>query len=177
MKNTLKVLFVALLALGMMACGEKKLTQEDLKKAEAGLFKDGNSMDEKEAPKVAEKYLKFVEQNPNDSSAVKWLYHAFEINMMLKNVEKSEELCKQLIAQYPDSKWAPMSLLMMGAYVYDGQLKDTAKAHAYYQRLIDEYPESEYVEDAKKYIGYLGLTPEEIMTLMMLDQMEEGETF
>ena len=177
MKNTLKMMMFALLAFGMMACGEKKLTQEDLKKAEAGLFKDGKTMDEKEAPKVAEKYLKFVEQNPNDSSAVKWLYHAFEINMMLKNVEKSEELCKQLIAQYPDSKWAPMSLMMMGGYVYDGQLKDTAKAHVYYQRLIDEYPESEYVDDAKKCIEYLGLTPEEIMSLMMLEQMEEGESF
>jgi hypothetical protein len=41
-----------------------------------------------------------------------------------------------------------------------------------FQRLIDEYPESGLVEDAKKSIEYLGLTPEEIMELFVTSQME-----
>lgn len=177
MKNTLKVLLVALLAFGMFACGEKKLTQEDLKKAEATLFNEDRTMNEEVAPKVAEKYCQFVKQHPNDSTSAKWLYHALEINVVMKNYEKSEELSKQLLEQYPKSDWAPMSLLLMGSYVYDHQLNDTAKAHAAFQRLIDDYPESEWVDDAQKSIEYLGLTPDEIMSLMMIDQMEEGETF
>ena len=177
MKNTLKMMMFALLALGMMACGEKKLTQEDLKKAEAGLFNEDKSMNLETAPKVAEKYCKFVEQSPDDPTAAKWLYHALEINVMLKNVDKSEELCKQLTEHYSDSDWAPMSLLLMGNFIYNDHLNDTARAHVAFQRLIDEYPESEWVDDAQKSIDYLGLTTDEIMTLMMIDQMEEDETF
>ena len=173
MKKTLKLMAVVLLALGLFACGEKKLTNEDMKKAEKTLFNEDQSLNEEVAPKVAEQYCKFVEQNPNDASADKWLFHAMEINVMLKDAEKSEALCDQLLKQYPKSKWAPKGLLLLGSYVYNDQLNDTARAHQAYQRLIDEYPESELVEDAKKSIEYLGLSPEEIFSLFATSEMIE----
>lgn len=175
MKNTLKMMMFALLAFGMMACGEKKLTQEDLKKAEATLFNQDQSINEAEAPKVAEKYCKFVEQNPDDATADKWLYHALEINILLKDSNKSIALCDQLVRQYPQSKWTPTGLFLLGSYVYNDQLNDTARAHETFQKVIDNYPESELADDAKKSIEYLGLTPEEIMTLIVMSQMEEEE--
>jgi outer membrane protein assembly factor BamD (BamD/ComL family) len=175
MKNILKTMAIAMLAFGLFACGEKTLTQNDLKMAEAKLFNDDKSINESEAPQVAETFCKFVEQHPDDSTAVEWLYHAMEINVMLKNADKSVELCDQLLQQYPQSKWAPMSLFLVGSYVYNDQLNDTAQAHATLQRLIDEYPESKLVEDAEKSIEYLGLTPDEIMSLIMLSQMEEDD--
>ena len=64
---------------------------------------------------------------------------------------------------------------MIGNYIYDNQLNDTAQAHKCYQRLIDEYPDSELVDDARKSIEYLGLTPDEIMARIMMSQMEEVE--
>ena len=175
MKNTLRMMILALLAFGMFACGGKKLTEEDLREAQATLFNEDQSINEEAAPKVAEKYCKFVKQNPNDSSAAKWLYHAMEINVLLKNADKSVEIGNQLLKQYPESEWAPMSLFLMGSYVYDDQLKDTAQAHVVFQRLIDEYPESELVDDAQKSIEYLGFTPEEIMTKIMLSHIDEDE--
>ena len=175
MKNTLKLMLFALLAVGMMACGEKKLTQDDLKAAEATLFNEDQTINEAVAPEVAEKYCQFVKQSPDDPTAPRWLYHALEINMMLKDSDKAIKIGNQLLEQYPQSKWAPMSLFMLGSYVYDDQLNDTAQAHKCYQRLIDEYPESELVDDAQKSIEYLGLTPEEIMSIIMMSQMEEEE--
>ena len=94
---------------------------------------------------------------------------------MLKDVDKSEKLCEQLLQQYPQSKWAPMSLLMMGSFVYEDILNDTAQAHAAYQRLIDNYPESDLVDDAQKSIEFLGLTNEERMSRIMMSQMDDGE--
>ena len=174
MKKTLKFL----LALGLFACGEsrKKITLEELREAQSILFEKG-SLNEKEAPKVAEKYCRYVKQNPNDTAAVKWLFHAMEIHVLLKNADKSEELCNQLLKQYPQSKWAPQALLTLGSFVYNDQLNDTAKAHAAFQRLIDEYPDSDLVDDAQKSIEYLGMSPDEIMSLIMMNQMdvEEGE--
>ena len=177
MKNILKITFVALLAFGMFACGgnEKTLTQADLKAAEATLFNDDQTVNEAVAPQVAETYCQFVKQNPNDSTAAQWLYHAMEINVLLKDADKSVELCDQLLEQYPQSEWAPMSLFLLGSYIYDDQLSDTAMAHQTFQRLIDEYPESALADDAQKAIEYLGLSPEEIMTLIMMSQFEEEE--
>ena len=175
MKKTLKIMMLALIAFGMMACGEKKLTEKDLKAAEETLFNEDGTMNEEIAPSVAEKYCLFVEQNPDDPSAPQWLYHAMEINVQLKNTEKSIELGEQVVDQYPESTWAPRSLLVVGTFVYNDQLNDTAQAHAILDRLIREYPESNLVDDAKKSIEYLGLTPEEIMTLILMSQMEVEE--
>lgn len=175
MKKTLKLMVFALLAFGLFACGEtkKKLTYYDLKEAEKSLFNADQSLNEAVAPEVAEKYCLFVDQNPKDSLADEWLYHALEINVMMKDVQKSETLCDQLLKQYPQSHWAPVSLFLMGNYIYDGQLNDTAKAHIVYQRLIDEYPDSKLVDDAQKSIEFLGWTPDQIMNHFMMSQYED----
>ena len=177
MKKTLKTMVFALLALGMLACSgnAKKITVEELKEAQTALFNENGSLNEKEAPKVAEKYCRYVKQNPNDTSAVKWLFHAMEINMMLKDSKKSIEIGNQLLEQFPKSKWAPQTLLTLGSFVYNDQLKDTAQAHVMFQRLIDEYPDSDLVDDAQKSIEYLGLSPDEIMSLIMMSQMTVEE--
>ena len=168
---------LALLAVVMLACGgnEKKLKLEDMRAAQGVLFNSNGSLNKEEAPKVAEKYFKYVEQNPNDTAATKWLFHAMEIYLMLKDSDKTIELGNQLLTQFPQSKWAPRTLLTLGSFVYNDQLKDTAQAHVMFQRLIDEYPESGLVEDAKKSIEYLGLTPDEIMARIQMSQLEVEE--
>ena len=96
-----------------------------------------------------------------------------EINVMLKNADKSIELCNQLAEEYPNSEWSPRALLYVGSFVYNDQLNDTALAHATLQRLIDNYPDSELVDDAQKSIEYLGLTPDEIMARIMMSNLED----
>lgn len=175
MKKSQIIALTALLAFGMLACGEKKITKEDLLKSQAELFNEDRTLNEAVAPKVAEKYCRFVEENPEDSTAAMWLYHALEINVFLKDVDKTVELSNKLLSQYPQSKYAPMSLFLMGSYVYNDLVNDTAQAHVMFQRIIEDYPQSELVDDAEKSIEYLGLTPEEIFSLMMMEQMEEEE--
>lgn len=175
MKKTLKLMLVAMLAMGLFACGEKKLTYQDMKKAEATLFDEEGYLDTLQAPKVAEKYLKFVKQNPDDTTASLWLYHAMELNVMMKNTEKSMELCDQLVEKYPDSKWTPRGLYLLGSFIYEEEFKDLDKAREVYERIISEYPESEIVESVKSSIKYLGWTPDEIFADMAMSQFEEEE--
>ncbi len=175
MKQSFKLLLVALLAFGMFACSEteKKLTLYDVKAAEKTLLDENWNMNMDKASVVAETYCKFVEQNPDDSTAPSWLFHAMEINAKLKNSDKCVELCDQLIDKYPESDWSPRSLIFLGSYVYEDQLQDTALAHKAYQRLIDEYPQHNLVKDARALIQYLGLTDEEKLNLILMSQMEE----
>ena len=175
MKNTLKLMMLVLLAFGMMACGEKKLTQEDMKEAELTLFGDDGAIKPEVVPEVAEKYCKFVEQNPDDPTAPTWLFHAMELNIAMKNADKSIELCDKLLEQYPESKWAPNALLVMGSYLYEDQLNDTARAHQAYQRLIDDYPDNGLVQNAQVLIECLGMTDEEKLSWIQMSKLEEVE--
>ena len=175
MKNILKLMLAVVLAFGMLACGGEKITQEDLKQAEATLLNDNPTIDETMATEVAEKYVKFVKQNPDDPTAPMWLFHAIEINERLKNSDKCIELGKKLLKQYPESEWAPRTLFYLGNYIYDAQLHDLDKAREAYERLISDYPNSELVGDAQKSIEFLGMTPEEILTKIMMSKMEEEE--
>lgn len=175
MRKTLKLMTFALLAFVLAACGGKQITQEDLKAAEATLFNDDHTLNEAVAPQVAEKYCEFVKQHPEDSTAAQWLYHAMEINVLMKNAERSIKIGDQLLEQYPQSEWAPLGLFLLGSYVYDEQLNDTAKAHAAYRKLIDDYPDSKLVDDAQKSIEFLGMTPEEIMATFMMSQTDIEE--
>lgn len=177
MKKTLDLLFVAVLALGMFACGEKKLTYQDMKKAEASLFDKNGHLDTLNAPKVAEKYCQFVEQNPDDSTASLWLYHAMELNVMLKNTEKSMELCDKLSKDYPNSKWTPRGLYLLGAFIYEREYNDLDKAREVYDRIINDYPDCDIIESVEASKKYLGWTNEQIMADIALSQFEQGETF
>ena len=175
MKKTLKLMLVALLALGMFACGEKKLTYQDMKKAEATLFDEEGYLDTLNAPKVAEKFLKFVEQNPDDTTASLWLYHAMELNVMMKNTEKSMELCDQLVESYPDSKWAPRGLYLLGSFIYEEELKDLDKAREVYDRILEDYPNCDIVESVQASKKYLGWDPKDIFADMAISQFEWEE--
>ena len=177
MMKTLKLMAFALLTIGLFACGEnqKKITLEEVREAQSMLFNENGTLNEKEAPKVAEKYCQYVKQNPNDTAAVKWLFHAMEINLMLKDSKKSIKIGNQLLEQYPQSRWAPQTLLSLGSFVYNDLLNDTAQAHVMFQRLIDEYPDSDLVDDAKKSIEYLGMSPDAIMDVILMSQMDVEE--
>ncbi len=177
MKKTIKMMIIALLAFGMFSCGEKRLTFEDMKKAEATLFNENGMIDTVKIPKVAEKYCQFVEQNPNDSTAPLWLYHAMELNIMMKNSEKSIELCNQLIERYPNSKWTPRGMYILGSFIYEKELADLDKAREIYDKIITDYPDCEIIESVEASKKYLGWTPEQIMSDISFRQFKQGPNF
>ena len=177
MKKTLKMMLVALLALGMFACGEKKVTEDELKEAEKALFNDDMTVNPELASQTAEKYCRFVEQNPDAPTAPSWLFKALNVYISTKNADKSIALCDKLVENYPDYEYTPTGMFMVANIIYDSELHDLDKARALYEKILSDYPDNEIVPSVKKSIEYLGLTPEEIMTLIQMSQMEveEGE--
>ena len=168
-------MLVVLLGFGLFTCGEKELTQDDLNKAEASLFNEDGSIKPEMAPKAENMYCKFVEQHPDDPSSPMWLYHAFEVNVLTKNAEKSIALCDQLLKKYPQSQWSPRALHILGSFVYEEQLQDLDNARHTYERILVEYPNSDVVPSVEASIKYLGMTPDEIMEEIMMSQMDVEE--
>lgn len=178
MKKSLKLIVFALLAFGMFACGEKKLTQEDLKKAEASLFNEDKTLNMNVAPKMAEKYCLYAEQNPNDSIAPACLFKALEIYINMRDADKSIAVENKLKELYPESERTPVAMFLIGSYIYEDQLKDLDKAREMYNRIIEDYPDLEYISDVKLALECVGLTPEERLTHVIVAGMEDdGEEF
>ena len=163
MKNILKIMTLALLAFGMLACGEKKLTEDDLKQAEATLFNDDLTPNAEAVPVVVEKYCTFAEQNPDAVTAPDWLFKALEISVSQKDVEKSVEICDKLMKNYPDYDKTPAGMFMMASFIYEDQLRDLDKARAMYERILADYPESELIPSVQASLRNLGKTPEELI--------------
>lgn len=163
MKKTLKLMLVAVLALGMTACGGKKVTEEDLKKAEEELFNDDMTANPETATATVETFCKFAKQNPNDPAAPEWLFKALEIAVGQKNANKAEEICQQLMDKYPTYEKTPFGMFMMASMVYEDQLKDLDKARSMFEKIIADYPESEITASAEASLNFLGMSPEEII--------------
>lgn len=175
MKKVFQIVMLAVLAFGMMACGEKKLTQDDLKKAESTLVDEQGNLNKEAVPAVVEKFCKFVEQNPDDATAPQWLFKALQIEIKTEESEKAIEICNKLVEKYPDYENTPAALVMTASEVYDSQLHDLDNARATYERVISEYPGSDWAKNAEMMIEYLGLTPEEILSKIVMSNMEEEE--
>ena len=175
MKRFLNLMMLAVLAFGMMACGEKKLTQDDLKKAELTLMNEEGSLNMEAVPVAVEQFCKFVEQNPNDEAAPQWLFKALQVEIKAGASEKAIELCDKLVKDYPTFENNPAALVMTASEVYDSQLHDLDKARATYQKVINDYPNSDWAKNAEKMIEFVGMTPEEILSKIVMSQMEEVE--
>ena len=145
-------MLVATMAFAMLACGEKKLTQDDLKKAEAALFNEDMTANPEAAPVAID-----------DPSAPDWLFKALEIAVGQNDAAKSEEICQQLMDKYPTYEKTPFGMFMLASFVYHDQMNDLDKARALLERIVSDYPESEITPSAEASIGFLGMTPEEII--------------
>ena len=175
MKNILKTVLLVSLALAMFACSEKKVTEDDLKKAEAALFNDEMMVNPDLASQTAEKYCRFVKQNPDAPAAPNWLFKALSIYINAKDAEKSIETCNMLMEDYPDFTYTPTGMFMLANCIYDAEQHDLDKARALYEKIISDYPDNELVPTVEKSIEYLGMTPEEILTLIQMSQMDTEE--
>ena len=175
MKDILKTVLLVCLASAMFACGEKKVTEDELKKAETALFGDDMAVNPETASQTAELFCRFVEQNPDAPTAPSWLFKALNIYVSCNDSDKSIALCDKLVENYPDYEYTPTGMFMVANCIYDSELHDLDKARALYEKIISDYPDSEIVPSAEKSIEYLGLTPEQIMTLIQMSQMEVEE--
>ena len=163
MKKTLKLMLVALLAFGMFACGEKKVTEDDLKQAQAALFNEGMTTNVEAASKAMETFCTYVKQNPDDPQAPEWLFKAMEIAVRQKDAKKSAEICDKLTESYPKSERTPVAMFMLATLVYDDQLNDIDKAREVYEKILSDYPESEIAPSVEASLKYLGMSAEEIV--------------
>ena len=173
MKNTLRIMFALVLAFGMFACGEKKITEQELTEMEATLLNPDEPVNAEAVPEVVDKFCKFADQNPDEASAPDWLFKALDLSVNFLEPEKTIEIGEKFVQNYPDNDKSPMVLFVLGSMVYDEQLHDLDKAREMYETILNNYPDSDFVPSVEAALNFLGMTPEEIVKeFEMMQEMD-----
>ena len=150
----------------MAGCHNQKTTESDVKKAEAALFNDDQTVNPEAAAQAVVTYSKYVEENPEAANAADYLFKAIEVSVNTKQKpQQSIDLVNRLVSNYPKFDKTPVALFMLATFVYDEQMHDLDKARETYQCIIDNYPDSPFAKDAEISITQLGMTPEELIRM------------
>ncbi len=161
MKNLLKIMMFTMLITFVSACGEKKLTENDVKAAEAKLYNEDMTANTDAVPEVVETFTKFAAENTDNTLAPEYLFKAFEIALNFMDADKAIEIGNNLIATYPSFDKTPAALLLLGMKYED--VGELGKAKDAYEQLVKDYPDNAFVPSAQACIDNLGKTPEELI--------------
>ena len=159
----------------MVGCQNQsaKTTANDVKKAEAALFNEDQTVNAEAVTDAVATFNKYVEENPEANDAPEYLFKAIEVSVNTKqDPQQSIAMVNRLLENYPEFDKNPVALFMLATFVYDEQLHDLDRARDAYQRIVDDYPNSPFAKDAAIAITQLGMTPEELVK--MFEREEDG---
>lgn len=160
------IVLLAILMIVMAGCHNSKVTEKDVKKAEAALFNEDQTTNKEAVPDAITTFSKYAEENPEAANAPEYLFKAVEISVNTKQeTQQSIDLVNRLVTDYPKFDKNPVALFMLATFVYDEQLHNLDKARETYQQVVDNYPDSPFANDAKIAITQLGMTPEELIKM------------
>ncbi|NQU31600.1 MAG: tetratricopeptide repeat protein [Bacteroidetes bacterium] len=141
----------------------KEVSIEYINTLEAELFNANmTTPDFEKAKQLADMYVAYADQNPNDSIAPDFLFKAADINMNVSSPQTTIALFNNIISLYPEYKNIPTIMFLKG-FVYEDQLNDYENARKYYVDFLEKYPNSDFADDALVSLNNLGKSPEELI--------------
>lgn len=136
--------------------------EKEIKKREAALNKDENSMDRYKAADLMEAYATYGERFPNYENAADRLFKAGEIAMGLGHKVQAIKYFEKVYNEYSDYEKRPYALFMK-AFVLENQAMQYDQAKEVYEQFIAEFPNHDMADDAEYSIKNLGKSPEELI--------------
>jgi tetratricopeptide (TPR) repeat protein len=100
--------------------------------------------------------------NPENHNSAKYLFMGAQVAQNIKMFEKTVELFDWILKKYPDFKKTE-SVLFIKGFVLDNELKRTDEARKVYNEFLKKYPKSDYADDVKTSLEYLGMSNDEII--------------
>ena len=172
MKHNLLIIAVLLLALtGCNHSKTEKITQNDLKNAEAALFNEDMSTNAEAVATAIETFSKYAEANPKAADAPEYLFKAIEVSINThQDPKQSIDLVNKLVSGYPEYDKNPVALFMLASFVYEDQKQEYDKARETYRQIIDNYPDSPFAKDAAIAVKQVGMTPEQLIEMFEANQ-------
>ena len=150
------ILFLILVfSITLVSCKSKEDKLKTILEKEKELMSDkSTAIDVKKGTEMADLYISFANDYPQEAQAPEFLFKAGEILMNVKEPKKAIDIFDQLIKDFPTYKNVPYGYFMK-ALTYDTQLKDFEKAHQTYKEFITKFPEHPLRKDAEACIMLL----------------------
>lgn len=158
-------LIIATIMLCACESSEQKDTIKigDIKKMETELFSSTiTAPDLVKAKQLADMYITYANEHPEDTIAPDFLFKAADINMNLNNPTITIGLFDDIIVNYPNYKNIASAMFLKG-FVYEDQLNDYPNAKKCYLEFLDRFPDSDFADDAVVSLNNLGKSPEELI--------------
>ena len=165
----MKRIYVCLLAaLLLAACGPNR--EKELKAIEEHEMQlsalDVNTQDS-ELGEMVTLYMQFADHFPNDSLAPVYMQRAADLCISLSQSDRAVQVLDSLIAQYPGYED------LGGCYFLKGYAYETAEqydsAREAYTYFVNNYPDHPLAADTRRSIDFLGMTPEEMLEILLAD--------
>lgn len=134
----------------------------EIKKREAKLNEDPNSMDKRAAADLMDAYATYAVRFSNRDNSADRLFKAGEIAMGLNHTTTALKYLAKVYEEYPDYTKRPYALFLQ-AFVLENQAQDYDQAKSLYEKFISEYPTHPMADDATYSIQNMGKSPEELI--------------
>ena len=172
MKNTLLLLVIC--AMIFSACsGNKQSKIDKIKDLEKIVnSKTDTVFNVAKAKELAEVYVDFAKEFPDDTAAASCYFKAASISMNTGNPNRAIELFEMIFSDYPDFKKVP-ECMFLKAFTYDNFLKNIKKAEEGYKAFIKKYPDNEFADDAQSLLDMLGKTDAQISAELSAKQKSD----
>ncbi len=162
----MRIVITLMLVFGMLACTSKREKYlEEIQQMEQQVFDTSKLPKPKEMEFLAEMYLEYVKEFPDDTLSPRFMLRAAEMFKFSGKPTKGFALLDSVYMKYPDSKLAPLALLTAALW-YDQEARDIARARQKLLIIIEKYPDSEFADDARKMLDLLDKSPEEILEML-----------
>ena len=118
-----------------------------------------------EAEKMIDAYLAYIDKYPEDTIAPEFLMKCAILYHVMPDYGKELAILEKLVAQYPNSGYAPQALAI-GARVSEDNLRNYEQARTYLSQIMEKYPESPYAVNIDLQIEHVG-DPEGLLQSIM----------
>lgn len=136
--------------------------ETEIKKREAALNKDTNTMDRDKAAELMEAYATYGERFSNYENAADRMFKAGELAMGLGHKAQAIKYFEKVYNEYVDYEKRPYALFMK-AFVLENQAMKYDQAKEVYEKFIAEFPNHDMADDAEYSIKNMGKSPEELI--------------
>ena len=124
------------------------------------------------ADSIVTLYVQFADRFSKDSLAPVYLQRAADVSVNVGNTDEALEYIDRIIGEYPDfSDIAGCYFLKGFAYEQSEQYDLAKEAYTFF---VENYPEHNLAADTKKMIPYIGMSPEQMLDMLLANSNAGG---
>ncbi|HAE14338.1 MAG: tetratricopeptide repeat protein [Chitinophagales bacterium] len=168
MKFRLPIFLILFISVAIVSCNNADKQKEriaDLQMEMDSVFASTRELtpsQKEKAHELIDAYLQYADQHQQDPNAAAYMFEAARLTTALPEYERAIEIFRLIVNKFPESEYAPRSLLSIGG-IYDVSIGDYEQAKKAYEELNEKYPLQAEEYDVPAILRTLGMPADQIL--------------